>query len=557
MILLVGAGGWIYTRRVQRIALASYVPGSALGYFEVNDWPQVLGHLTSTETWRQMAPAYGLENKLDFIGEIGWLASLAGGGETGMLARSQVAIVITGLEVHGEEIKPRLAVIAETHSSQNDLRRTIEKRLPELARKIYGREVKETSDYGGVTITSYAKSPDRRLFSAQIGGEWILANHSDPLRACIDTRLGRAPSMANNFFLQNSQPLVARNGDLFGFITGEGVTRLLHFGAFLLSSGALRETGLLGIFQDVLSDLASRSSDGIAYGMSIEDGMAVDRYVMLFKPDLVEGLKPAIKVNRSEPKSLDYIPSNIKYATVINVENPNKTLDGIEAVISSRIGVGQSFLLHQFLLGAREVLFGMKSGGNSGPVIGNEITSLNFTKDPDDRIWLIATHNRGAMAQVIERYLAPTTRRENYSGVEIINSGSSRKGSAAFIGDFVAIGGRAQLIRLIETQRKGESFKSVIRSDAEGAMPEGAAIMSFSSVKDESIEMMGTIARWAGGSAPPRPGTLSTMQLPFATSVTSLKEQGIYIESHSPFGNLPFFVSMVDGVTADQSTRRR
>ncbi len=50
------------------------------------------------------------------------------------------------------------------------------------------------------------------MLSAQIDSELILANHPDPLRDCIDTRLGRSPSMANNFHLRNSCPLVEPGG---------------------------------------------------------------------------------------------------------------------------------------------------------------------------------------------------------------------------------------------------------------------------------------------------------------------------------------------------------
>ncbi|MCI0392353.1 MAG: DUF3352 domain-containing protein, partial [Acidobacteria bacterium] len=553
VILLLGVVGWLITRRTQRIVIASYVPQSALGYLETNDWPQLLNRFTSTRAWQQLAPNYGIEEKFNYIGKIGWLASFTGGGEAAMLARSQFAIVLTGLEVRGEEVRPHLALIAETHSSANDLRKTIEKRLPELARRIYGREIKESSEYGGVAVTSYAGgNPERRLFSAQIEGEWILANHPDPLRTCIDTRLDRMPSMADNFYWLNSRPLVQPDSDLIGFISGEGVSRLLRFGAYMLSIGALRETGITDLLQDVLVDLASRTSDGIAYGANFENGQVVDRYGLLFKPDMVDSLKPAIKVNQGEPQSLNFIPSVVKDVTIINVENPNKTLDGIEAAVSARIGVGQSFLLHQFLLGAREVFFGMKSSAIAQPAIGNEIASFNFTREQGDRVWLIAVRDRQGLSRLVERYLSQqsaTIRRENYSGVEIINSSNAKNGSAAFIGDFLALGHRAQLLRLIEAHRSGRSFKTSPQFTSAGRLPQKSAVMSFSSVKDESGEMMAALARWLGELPDTQSGHMALDQLPFATSATTLNEKGIYIESHSPFGNFPFFISLVEGVT--------
>jgi hypothetical protein len=566
VVLLIAIGVWLYSRRVERVAMASYVPQSALGYLEINDWPKLLDSFTATGAWRQLAPAYGIDGKLNYIGKAGWLASLTGIGEPAMLARTQFALAITGLEVRGEEVRPRVALIAETHSDAEDLRQVLDKRLPELARRVYGREIRETGEYSGVQVISFAGGDSgRRIFSAQIEGGLILANHSEPLRACIDTRLGRTPSMANNFYLENARPIVKTESDLFGFITGEGVTRLLGFGAFLLSNNALRSAGITDILDEVLTDLASRTSDGIAYGASLENGEVVDRYGLLFKPELVESLRPVIKANRSEPQSPNFIPSAVKDVTIFNVENPDKTLNGIEAAVSARLGVGRSFLLRQFMLGARGAFLGVRSGESLETAIGNEIASFSPAKEPQERIWLIAIRDRQQAVQIIERYLSQPRAAgqggggaarteivyEYYADREIINSRDAKRGSAAILGDFIALGRRGQLIELIDALSDGKNFKKALRSaPASGPAVQGVVI-GYSSVKGESGEMMAALARRLGGQEKPPSGMAAFDQLPFAASATSLNDQGFYIESHSPFGNFPLFVSLVEGITSD------
>src|SRR5262249_20229175 len=160
----------------------------------------------------------------------------------------------------------------------------------------------QEGEYAGVRFETWrAADSEKQLLAAQIEGELILANHPDPLRACIDTRLGRAPSMANNFHMNNSRPLVEPDGDkvaTFGFVTGEGVTRLLRFWAFRISGDALSKAALAGAMGDVFTDFSSRATDGIAYGASFEGDGVVDRYTLLFKPDLADSLKAAIKPAR-------------------------------------------------------------------------------------------------------------------------------------------------------------------------------------------------------------------------------------------------------------------
>src|SRR5262245_58803789 len=71
VILSLAVGGWIYTRRPKPVVIASYAPETALGYLEINNWPQMIDNLTSTEAWRELAPAYGIPKELDYFGKIG------------------------------------------------------------------------------------------------------------------------------------------------------------------------------------------------------------------------------------------------------------------------------------------------------------------------------------------------------------------------------------------------------------------------------------------------------------------------------------------------------
>ena len=214
-VLLLAAGGWLYTHRAVRIEIDSYVPESALGFLEINDLPQLLTQATSTKAWQQLAPAYGLSDKLDFLGKVsrvGWLASLTGNQEAAIFSQAQVALVVTSLEVRGEAVKPRLALVAETHSRASALQGVMEKRLPEFAQTLFGQAEKQTSEYAGVPVVSFGiNGSERKLLAARIDGELILANHEEPLRACIDTRLGRAPSIASNFYLPKARPTVGAN----------------------------------------------------------------------------------------------------------------------------------------------------------------------------------------------------------------------------------------------------------------------------------------------------------------------------------------------------------
>ena len=555
ILLLLGIAVWLYSQRVRRVSMAQYVPASALGYVEVNNAPQVIEQLIATNAWRQLAPAYGLSNKLNYASKLGGLAQFAGplGGEATVLARAQFAVAVTALEVRGEQVKPRWALMAETHTNKGSLQSVIEKRLPELAQRAFGQATRVASEYGGVPIVVYqaVSNADKQLLSAQIESVWLLANHPEAMRACIETRLGRAPSLANNFYLQQARSAVERSGEVFGFITGEGVTRLLRFGSFMLAGGAVGSVGkaaLAGAVGDIFTDFSSKSTDGVAYGVSFENGAVVDRYALLLKPDLTESLRAALRVNTQAPRVLALLPATVREVTLLNLENPGQAFGTLETAISGRVGAGQSFILRQFLSGMQEAFFGLRADELAARAIGEEVASLNFTDDVEGRIWLLKMRDQALLRKLIEKILTGGglgMQREQRAGVELWHSSDEGRGSALFFGGYVGLGKRTQLLKLLD-DRRGLKLNDAPQLTQASRPSQTGVMLGLASTKEDSAELMGRVARALGAArVDAEPAVLN--QLPMAVSVTSFTPQGLFVESHAPLGSFPLYAAVASG----------
>ena len=558
-LVLLATGGWIYLRRPQPVDIAAYVPESALGYLEINNLPQLVGNLTATRGWQQLAPVYGVADKLGYLSQAGkfsWLAGLTGNDEAAVFAEAQLAIVVTGLEARGEAVKPRFALVIVSAGNEKALRAVIEKRLPELAANLLGQTAKQSSEQFGLPVTVHRSvaGEGKELFSAQINDAWVLANHADSLRDCLSTIQQRQASMANNFYRQQARPVVGANAAAFGFVTAEGVKRLLRFGTYVASGGVVGKAALAGAVGEVFTEFSNRTCDGLAYGASFESGAngleVVDRYVTLFKPDLTDKLKTIVKPNQAEASALGVIPATAREVSIYNVTQPSQTLEELEKAISARVDVAQSFLLHQFVLGMREAAFGDKSSNLTNTAIGDEIASFNLTKEPENKVWLIAARDRVMLARLGENVLTrfqdkqiASINKENFAGQELWVSSEPTRGAAVFIGNFLALGQRSQLLNLIEANRTNQTLKNSERFKLTSRPSAVAPSLSFASVKDESSELMIALARLTGLSVIPA-NVAALDQLPLAASATSLNEQGLFIESRSPFGNLPFLVSL-------------
>jgi hypothetical protein len=281
----------------------------------------------------------------------------------------------------------------------------------------------------------------------------------------------------------------------------------------------------------------------------------IDRYALLCKPDLVDSLRPKIKPKPGELRALNYIPASITEAMIINVEDPNRTLNGIEAAVAGRIGVGQSFLLRQFMIGARESFFGLKSDESTGAALGDEIASFNQSDNPDHRVWLLAARNQAGLKQIVERYLTTggaAIKRESHDGVELLVSSDTARGAAATLGEFTALGKRQPLTALIEARRAGNNLQQSPLLTAAEFPAQPTAIVSLSSDLDESSQLMAALSKLLAKQLH-RPthnpaGSSAAGQLPAAISATTFNEKGVYLESRGPFGNFPFFVSTTASV---------
>src|SRR5919112_1671133 len=147
---------WIWWNRPRKVNMAAYVPADSLIYLEANDLPDIASGIISTDAWKALAPAAGIKSNL---GNLGWLSRLAswtgiGPADGVVLSRAQVAVTVLGLDAADAgdtlKIKPRYALVAETHTSESRARYAVENRVGDFARRVYGEPRVEEKDADGV-----------------------------------------------------------------------------------------------------------------------------------------------------------------------------------------------------------------------------------------------------------------------------------------------------------------------------------------------------------------------------------------------------------------------
>lgn len=555
--------GWIFFHRFETVAMEKYIPDSALGYVTINNVPKFLDQFTETKAWQELAPAYGLQKQFGFAGWLGKIARWTGIGnkETLLVARGQFALVVTGIEVRGDEVKPRWALLAETHGSESQVQTLITDRLSLLAKRVYKQPLQESSEYAGVPVTIYrAPQGERQLLSTHIGSEWIVANDPEALRQCVDARQSRITSVAQNSILPEARKAVAADENIFAFINKSGAARLAKFFAHVAAGKVLSGTPVAGLLEGLVEEISDNAIEAIAYSAAFENSGVVERTAILSKPDVATSLQSALRVATPQiwekSDALKFVPANAESVQIANIEDPNRALDEIEKIISARIGVAQSFLFHRVFTTAKKTFLGIDQNENASQAIGNEVLRFNFpTNDQDDksdRVWLVEARNKQALTQIATRLISQSNKNsksEKYQNVEL-HAAADEKSAFVFLQNILALGSKENLKRLIDALEKKSVFATAAPFTAldRAALPDERVMYGFSSDAAAVKKMMESLQRRTTKAPQPVTQFDKLKPLPLAISFAECNERGVQFESRSAFGNFPLIINFLDSV---------
>ncbi len=577
LFLLVGAGWYLFRGSGPRESLAGRVPASAIGYVEVDSLSRWLVELGRTPIWNELAPALGpLALDVRRLGKWSWITDWERMGDPALaqLAEAQLALVLTGIEAGDGELRPRLALIIETHRSTGSLV-VVERIIRDFAGKLFVDPEQREETYAGLRVVSYhprrtdssGEMADRGLFSAQVGSGWVIGNHIEPLRQVLDAQLGRTPVMSGNFHWQLARRQMAGAGKgresqglegIFGFISGEGVTRILRSGSYAMNSGPVSRALLAGAVGDIATELSTQVGDGIAIHEQYGSAGGLTRYSVMLKPDLVERLESAVKA--SPPRTLSPALAvlrpqlggegsvELEALTIYRVEYPFLTLGQVESALSARIGTASSFLLHQFLVGARESFLGIRDETLASAAIGDEIAEASYGSTGEERLWLVTIRDRKSMERLVEGYLNGVESRggrsEAIHGTEILVSNDPSRGAAAIIGDCLVLGQPDLLRRLIagqEDPRNGALSGHPLWSAATSA-PAASLQIAFERSNGSVLDLFHRLSRRGLLGSVPQVGPL-----PLSVRTVRLGRAGLEIESRHPLGNFPEIFTLLPG----------
>ena len=561
--------GFFVLRRPARVAMERYAPATALAFVQVDSVADLVDGLTHTRAWRELAPVLGLSSQLRQLGFAGDLIGRTGLGpdEAVVIGRAQYAIAITGLESRAEEtdngadihLKPLFALIIETHSKPETAARLVTERAPAVVERIFGQSVAEdTEDYHGAKVFVFRGPPSRRpLLASSLGSVILLANDSQAMTACLDSISGRATSLTEDPILTQKRSEVGGDPSVFGYVTATGSQKLVELWPLLASSGASNpETASL--VADLIEHVSKESVSGLLYSLAFDNDGVTEKYLTLLRPEMAEALiEPLKPAPAAEFESSRLIPRSIVSATFLGFERAGQLPERILKSLSPHVDIVAGVALREFVINFRKQ-YGLESSDSIGDEIGSEVAVINFGDDRP-RAMLIRVNDKQKLEVVVDRYLTrkgESLRREQINNVEITLNSNDDHRAAAYVGNFLVLGTRDQIVKIIDTAENRDGLDGDVRfKQVLSSRPADASIVSYRSRVDDAGKLLlavSKLTRVTDGSPElieSDPARQALNHLPRSNSFTQFRNSGVYIETHSAVGNFSLLGSLIGSET--------
>jgi hypothetical protein len=556
----------IWWNRPRKVNMAAYVPADSLVYLETNDLPDIASGVVSTDAWKALAPSAGIKSNL---GNLSWLSRLVswtgiGPADSVVLARAQVAVTVLGLDAADAgdalKIKPRYAVVVETHTGESRTRTAVEKRIGDFARRAYGEPRIEQKEVDGAKfITWIAPVGERRIVAAVMGSVAILGNDEAAVQACLAVRRNERPSLAGNPQVEEMRGRVGGNDALaFGYISPEGTARILELAATVYAGQMSSDPRAQSAAASILPPLAKKILGGAGWSAHISNGVVEDRYFIALQNGVAAKLQsmlvsqPGMTITAGE-----LLPAEVYSLSRYNYRDPAQAWRGLGDAIISQADTLGSILITR-LLEASLKPYGIDEPGSFLQAIGPEIVTARLDDSGSSTVTIVEVRDEQTLRDFVSKHLGAKSRVEVVGDVEMLVSSNEKHEAASFVGGHLILGTDENLRRCLEARKLGRTLEAddeFQRTRSLISATSSANVATFTEDYSPARSFIRAIATQQGVRERPVNGQElegALRRLRYAVSETAIVDGGVEKKTRSSFGQLGTFASQF--FPADDST---
>ena len=564
---------WVWWNRPARVDMSAYAPAESIVFFEANSLPEIIRGLTTTDAWRALAPPAGLN---EHVGQLGWLSRLSawtgiGTAETVVFSRSQVAVAVLGFKATEEtetslDIKPRIALIAETHTNLKRVRDAVTKLVNNYARRsAYGEPIITRQEPDETTFITWSTADGKKKIIAAIAQSVaIIGNDEETVRVCLAVRRGERDSLAKDAQLAEMRLRMSAGAALaFGYVSPAGTQRLLEVAAIAYGGQLASDPKIQSAAAILIPQLASRILGGMAWSSRIAGGAVEDNYYLSLQNELALRLEsPLATSNERTVEAGEFLPADTNQFTTYNYRAPEAAWRGLNAAISSQLDPTIAPVIGRFLnefLDESLKPFGINTPRDFLRTVGPKITTARLDSEGSEMVLLASVRDREALTALVRKRLGAGARSERIGEAEMFTAANRENGAASFIGDYLIMGGADEVRRCLHervashTLNASDALRQAARTAATNDAPN---VLTFTNDDEPARRFISFLSRQSGvrKSAPNLDALRKALAaIPYTLSETRLVEGGFEKKTRSSFGQFgAMVVRLATGVESAQ-----
>ena len=462
LLLAVLAFAWLWLTRPQRVDMTAYAPADSIVYAEADSLPAIIDAFTSTDAWRELAPAAGAEAR---PGWTGWLPSFLsftgiGPSDAVVLSRAQVAVTVLGFQAAEEsdttlKFTPRAALVAETHSSGWRVRAAVEKLVGDFARRTFERLSFERKEVDGVPFYLWVEQTGARrtIVAAVEGSVAVVGNDEASVRACLDVRRGARPSLAGDEQLREMRARLGGGDALaFGYAPRGSAAKAVEVFAPAFVGGMSQEPHVQSVLATFLPQFINQTLGAAGWSARVNEGVLEDRYFLTLPADVARRLEGpfAPAEHPAGDDATRVLPGDTYQVTFYDLRNPEEAWRGLSAALSSQTDISRATII-TLALEALVKPYGVENPREFLRACGGEVATARLEAASEGKVLVASVRDAAALRAQALAHLGRGARVERAGSAEIIISTDEERGAAAFVGEFLLMGSEEDVRRCVQS----------------------------------------------------------------------------------------------------------
>ncbi|HKG12539.1 MAG TPA: hypothetical protein VKB12_04350 [Pyrinomonadaceae bacterium] len=552
LLLAAAAFVWLWLTRPEKVDMAAYVPADSIVYLEADSLPEIFDGVTSTDAWRELSGAAGVE-----VGrrQGGWLTDLVsftgvGPSDAVVLSRAQVGVAVLGFEAAEESdttlrFSPRAALVVETHTGEWRVRSAVEKLAGDFARRSFGAASVERKEVDGVQFVTWVSQSDarRKVVTAVNESEAVMGNDEAAVRACLDVRRGTRPSLAANEQLKEMRARLGGEGVLaFGFAPQGSAAKVVEIFAPAFVGGVSSESKLQSLLATVLPQLTSQTLGSVGWSARAAGGGVEDRYFLALPGDMARRLQAPLAP--AAPRNTDIaalLPSETYQLTRYDLRSPEEAWRGLGAALSSQVDVSRA----TFITLALEALvkpYGVEHPREFLRACGTEVATAKLEAEGGRKLLIASVRDREVLAGEVRAKVGRGARTERVGDAELLISTDPDEGAAAFVGEYLLMGSEADVRRCLDARQRGRTLRdaAALKAAAQNFSDEQPFARTLTDEREATKTVLDYLGRRGVRRDAPKQGALEEALAlrGYSASETRLADGGFEKRTRSAFGLL-------------------